>query len=526
MSDQKETWWIWRDVQQRLSKWAMALLQGRRVTIRLEPEGTGYYAPIAKVIQANPQLFPDQPVEAQFRVTQGLLAHECGHAWFTGSWPDQDENVLQELTNILEDERIERSICVLYPGVKPAIRLLGDLVYTEIKPVEDFKFQAYTCCLAWRWAHTRTSEEEMFRKIKVEREGKDLWAKIRPLVEQSWESLDTQSVIALARDILKMLDIPASKKPMGLKGVNSSGIPAAGASPLPLPKRAADSTPGLGVELSDEDLPPIPSSGKGRSIDPQPYISLEEKVTPAATRLAEALKEPQQDQRSSAHAYRGRYNFRQEIRTPETPNLVRQEVGVAKRSLALYVLVDRSGSMDRYEEAVKESLMTIYLAATKVGIPIGMAFFGEDDFYSCSMPLHPDRIEVDRVVAEITPITDKPDETPKSLIAGYTGWASNEYLDWGFRKAEEALKARPERLRVVLVVHDGEPVYRYRSAVSDWDLSLNHLRSMERVGIIPIGVHLGNENLEKLHKLFSRLVNCQNGNALPEKLGSLLSCLA
>ena len=170
--------------------------------------------------------------------------------------------------------------------------------------------------------------------------------------------------------------------------------------------------------------------------------------------------------------------------------------------------------------------MTIYLAATKVGIPIGMAFFGEDDFYSCSMPLHPDRIEVDRVVAEITPITDKPDEAPKSLIAGYTGWASNEYLDWGFRKAEEALKARPERLRVVLVVHDGEPVYRYRSAVSDWDLSLNHLRSLERAGIIPIGVHLGNENLEKLHRLFSRLVNCQNGNALPEKLGSLLSSLA
>jgi len=38
--------------------------------------------------------------------------------------------------------------------------------------------------------------------------------------------------------------------------------------------------------------------------------------------------------------------------------------------------------------------------------------------------------------------------------------------------------------------------------------------------------YLGNENLEKLHKLFPRLVNCQNGEALPDKLGSMLSSLA
>ncbi len=109
MSDSKETWWIWRDVQQRLCKWTLALLQGRRYTIRLEPHGTGYHAPVEKVIQANPQLYSGQPVDVQFRLTQGLLAHECGHAWFTGSWPEQSENVLQELTNMLEDQRAPRS---------------------------------------------------------------------------------------------------------------------------------------------------------------------------------------------------------------------------------------------------------------------------------------------------------------------------------------------------------------------------------------------------------------------------------
>ena len=78
---------------------------------------------------------------------------------------------------------------------------------------------------------------------------------------------------------------------------------------------------------------------------------------------------------------------------------------------------------------------------------------------------------------------------------------------------------------MLLIVHDGEPVYCTRT-VSDWDLSLARLRSLERAGIIPIGVHLGNENLEKLRRLFTRLVNYPNGEELPDKLGSMLSSLA
>ena len=109
MADQKHLWWIWSVTQQRLSKWALALLHGRHYTIRLQPEGTGFHAPLERIIQVNPQLYPDQPVEVQFRLTQGLLAHECGHAWFTGCWPDQSEDALQELTNILEDGRAPRS---------------------------------------------------------------------------------------------------------------------------------------------------------------------------------------------------------------------------------------------------------------------------------------------------------------------------------------------------------------------------------------------------------------------------------
>jgi hypothetical protein len=523
MMDQKQIWWIWNVTNQRLSKWALALLRGRRYTIRLQVEGTGYHAPVAKIIQVNPQLFPDQPVEVQFRLTQGLLAHECGHAWFTGSWPDQAEDCLQELTNILEDERVENGISKLYPGVTPAIRLLGDLVYSGLECTPDeAPIQAYTCCLAWRWAHSRTNEQEMFERLNVSAAGKRLWLKIRPLVEQAWTTPDTQAVISLGREILRILDMPVSTPRLGLLQVNTEDIPLKGAKPIPLPNDPSDSSPGLGAGMFDQDLPGL--QAKSKALDPAPYIEIEEKVLPFASRLAEALTESRPDQRLALHEYRGRYSFRQEIHTPDTPHLTKMELGQAARSLALYVLVDRSGSMDRFEQPIREALMTIYLAAKKVRIPIGIAYFGEDDFYAGDAHLSADLITVEQTVAEVAKFEMNNDELVKALIAGYTGWSSEEYLDWGLRKAEADLRTRPEHLKVLLILHDGEPVFQTRS-VSDWDLSLAHISALERSGIITIGVHLGHENLEKLYKLFPRLVNCPKGESLPDKLGIMLRSL-
>ena len=69
----------------------------------------------------------------------------------------------------------------LYPGVAPAIRLLGDLIYAaqsglgRLPPDE----QAYTCCLAWRWAHSR-SEKEMFERLDVSAAGRGCGRKSAP----------------------------------------------------------------------------------------------------------------------------------------------------------------------------------------------------------------------------------------------------------------------------------------------------------------------------------------------------------
>ena len=136
----------------------------------------------------------------------------------------------------------------------------------------------------------------------------------------------------------------------------------------------------------------------------------------------------------------------------------------------------------------------------------------------------PFRDRVDRLVLEVTPIQAQSAEEPKALIAGYHGRTRAEYLDWGLALAEKALLSRPERRKVLLVLHDGEPVYT-GDLGNDYQMSLARLRRLERQGITPIGLYLGEgANIAQLEVLFPRLV-ITSGEQLPEKLGGMLMSL-
>lgn len=518
-TDPRHTWWFWRHVQERLTTFTLALvspLKGRRYRVLLERKGTGYHDPIHHVIQANPSLFPDKPPSVQFTATQGLLAHEIGHALFTGAWPEARENLLCQMVNILEDERIENAIRIFYPGITPAIQLLGDLMLKLQKSVQglDPKWQAFACCLVWRWARTRISESAMLKQLKVNSIGMALWEKVKPLVEEAWSAPDTETVIVLARRILHLLGLPESNGwQTWLVGVGENGVPKkrVGA-PLSLPTGScADIQPGLGLHDNEQV-----SLGEDEHLQPAPYTALEDAARPLARQLADTLKLPEPDTHPQPHEWRGRYSFRQEIRTPDTLCLHAQAIEHSPRSIVMYVLVDRSGSMRDVQEHVRLALMTLYLAATELGIPIGLTAFGadrDDDEHELTFP-----------IAE--PMMPTATEAAKALIAGYRGTTSREFLDWGLQAAERSLLARPERLKVLVVLHDGQPVYAGRRG-NDWELSLARLRQMESAGLTPIGVYLSHsaDDQRKLRQLFRWLLVC-TGEQLPDKLGDLLRSLA
>lgn len=525
----RQIWW-WQRPRQRLIQWTKALLQGRRYTIKVEPyqhrgqPGTGYHNPKLRVIVVNPQFFADEPFEIQFRATQGILAHEVGHAFFTDAWPTEDNaQTLRWLVNALEDERMERAISIYYPGIAALIRLIGDLIYqgtemlTDSAPAE----MALACCLSWRWAQSRESEAEMFERIGIEAEEAiccRMWREIKPLVEDSWTADNTSRVIEIAREILAILELPEGYALPDLPifrivmGAGDDIPEERDAAALPFPVSAFDgASPGQGTDFDNESIPT--PSGDGIT-HPAPYTALEDAATPLARQLVDALKIPQPHMRPQPHEWRGRYSFRQEVRTPAMPHLRRAGVGREKDDVVFYVLVDRSGSMSVINEPVRLALMTLYLAVTELGIPLGMAYFGE----------HRDGITND-LVLEVSPVRARSAEETKSLIAGFKGVTSAEFLDWGLALAEKELCHRPERRKVLLVLHDGDPVYNGRLG-NDYQLSLKRLRRLERQGITPIGLFLGEScNMAQLEALFPRLV-ITSGERLPEKLGNMLRSLS
>jgi hypothetical protein len=402
------------------------------------------------------------------------------------------------------------------------LQLLGDLVYREQRGTESkSEYKALQACLAWRWAHTRTDEREMFKRLNMLRDemARDLWSKIRPQVEAAWAAPDTDEVIRLARDILKTLRIPESLPPRHFKGLTSSGVPTnrSGDDPaLPAPTGPEIDGPGLdGAPRETKEH----HSGAGRSwTRPQPYVALEDTARPLTRRIVETLQEPRPNVRPRADATAGRYSYRLESRDWERPFQRHAEIGRAARSLALSVLIDWSSSMRGSANGVKLALMALHCAAAQLALPHAITFFG------AGRDAAPDeRIET---IVPFTPTSTGQAEWPKALIAGYEPSSGNEYLFAALDQALADLRPRPERHKIILCVHDGQPVWSGREG-RDWDLSIARVKQAEQQGIRVIGLFLGEgeEELRKMQVLFPRLI-VTTPERLPEKLGGMLVSLA
>ena len=516
----KVPWWIWRPVQERLVKWTLALLQGRRYRVRLRVGGTGKHNPKTREIHANPEMFRNEPDDVQFRVTQGILAHEVGHAFFTDAWPEAWQNILCQLVNMLEDARIERAITVLYPGVSPAIRLVGDLCYRDVpSKVTEMAppLMAFGACLWWRWACDRDTEAN-FQSIALldDPEATSLWSQVRPLVEASWSAANTLEVIRLAKDILLLLDIPESRVALDLPFVDYDVPQERDDDALPFPADPADVQPGLGT-------PNVHEHGRGHTpaqVEPQPYIDIEDAARPLAGRLVQALRVPRPERSLTPVEAGGRYHFRQEIRTPDTPFLYMEDVADDNPPAAIHLLVDRSGSMGYIDESVRLALMMVWLAGQELETPVSISYFGD----GCE-PSESEFQPVDTVAG-----FGERDEMAKALIAGFRGHTGAEFLHWGLEVAEKSLRERPEREKVIVIVHDGQPVWEPdedTGGPTDWQLSLADIERLNRHGYLVVGVYLGTDSTDRtqMEQLFAgRLIAC-SAEQLPEKLGSMLRSL-
>jgi hypothetical protein len=108
---------------------------------------------------------------------------------------------------------------------------------------------------------------------------------------------------------------------------------------------------------------------------------------------------------------------------------------------------------------------------------------------------------------------------PRAMIAGLYGHGGKEALSRSLSIARAALLPRPEEVKLVLYIHDGQPD-EPRAVIC------RTIEEMRRAGLIVIGLYLGDQSgLASLQEIFGPAWTIGVGDlrALPARLGRLLA---
>ena len=541
-------WWEWRTPRERLSMWLKAILGGRRYRVRFDtelPNPGAISANGGRLLVLNPASWNEEnfckwqerretlhPVP--FRIDdwetwswlccKAVGAHEVGHAYFSETPPE--EPFLAKVVNLLDDERIERGMASRYPVLAPYFDLVGDAQWADLSPIPEDKrgdpFAVLQAALLWRWEHDLPHLRES--KICLSPAMHDKWDEVRSLVEGCWTAPSYPEVVALARQILAILGLPADRPddqvPDWLKALldlladlvaglplNPSGAERIGRDGIFVPNANGEPDQPSGLTT---DAPPVPDDDNPSKgvIQPMPFSELEAAVTPWVNRLVAELAIPAPDVEPEPAPYGGRFSLRQALRDPERPFLAPTADGRSPEGMALDILGDRSGSMgwrdDPKMQAAQAGVMTLHLACQELKIPHAISLFD------------------DQVILKDY---EHRGEMTKALIAGWEGETDEEQIDVLLRLRGPILLCRPEPVKVILVVHDGYPVvHNEADRIRKWIAA--------HPQIIVVGVYLGNNltspvaqrEASRMAELFPRLVAAEPAD-LPHKLGAVLRAL-
>jgi hypothetical protein len=247
------SWWENPVLVRTLQVWTSGLLGERRRKVVIEPykDVVGFtnekeiFVCATWACRATPVLMrlglDVSGIELTWAATKGVAAHEVGHVRFSGelhSPPGQCHLRLRALVNALDDERVERGMKALFPGLRPYIALAKAAAWALAPRVTT----AWDAILLWRFEHDLPLHAPS--KMALEGREAELWQQVRPLVEAAWVAQTPGEVESLARKILRILGEETSDSP-GKNPVDFHGRPE-DETPEPLPREAAQE-PGGGA---------------------------------------------------------------------------------------------------------------------------------------------------------------------------------------------------------------------------------------------------------------------------------------
>ena len=237
---------------------------------------------------------------------------------------------------------------------------------------------------------------------------------------------------------------------------------------------ADDTTPGdAGIKSA--------GIGGGRPVTPEPYTDILEMAIPIYQELLRELKTEEPKAITGASMYPGKLKMRYSMRDKDKPYAKKSLRGLSTPTMALSLVLDRSGSMADMIDELKTMSMAIYLTCEKLKIPLEIwALEG-----------------VIRIKAF--------DEWSPNVLARIAGiWAGGgTNMIPTLASAAESLGKRHEEIKQMVIVHDGSP--------SDIDDVVSWRKELRHISVFAMHIHNGNPGwplLERMNDLFGAQSFC------------------
>lgn len=508
-------WHEWKNIRNRLVSFGRALQGISPYRVIVEPDTakcpSGYCNFYKWEIAVNPNLFSELSAKDQYQLTKAILVHEAGHRRFTT--PNKLSPLIHHIANILEDERIERQMCLEFSGVRWLVKMLAHELYKESGEIDessDSPCQVVAYFLQLRWA--KRLDKPVKGKLSPKNQG--LWEKVEPLVYEAWDAESTELVDKNAKRIAHILEFKEFELPQWVKEILSKLGSLEGERreedkaerANAIFKKRSEGFSGKPGAFDGEVLPNDVKLGQGRTaIEPKPYIEIEEKVKPLVHELIDELSWEEKPAGLESAEKGGKFSVREYLRDKTCPFLEEGEQGKAPPLISLKLLIDHSASLNyrglggkTRMESVVEAVMIVHLVCLELNI-------------SHEVVVTPQQVKI----ADL-----ESGERGKALIAGLVpALCSHEDMGLAIKKWAVPMMNYPQDIRLVLCLTDG--------ACNDAVLGQEICRFL-RGKVEVIGVLLDPDRYTKNYviEMFGedRVIACRF-EALPQKLANILRAI-
>jgi hypothetical protein len=222
-------WWYRANAKKALESWVRPLIAPRPYTVRYEVGEGSYMHFGTREIVIDPTAWDfmevakhlplnwngkrvDTEARLQWRFARTAARHEAMHVLF--SVPPECGGILHFLVNALEDEWMEQLARHYYPAAWGDFVFRARLVtlyYPLPNPEEcDRGTLLLNLCLYHRFDWKRKKGTPSRFRFRTEEDAQFWNEQIRPLVEKAWRTNEDAGRKDIAREILRLLDIPES----------------------------------------------------------------------------------------------------------------------------------------------------------------------------------------------------------------------------------------------------------------------------------------------------------------------------